>query len=139
MLEKFPHNYFTLKEFLIEPNKQTPLEVLEKIMRYHIMVLNPIRAELGMAIHISQNSGYRSKEYELKKGRSGKSEHTFIDMGAVDLTCADNNALFKLLKEHSPYRRIAVYKEQNFIHCDYKGNEQAIYINTKEGWKPLNG
>jgi hypothetical protein len=135
MLELFPPNYFSLAEFLIEPDKPTPLDVLEKIFRYHIVPLNPIRHELKMPIHVSKNSGYRSVEYERLKGRSGNSEHTFKDMGAVDLTCADMNALFNLLVKFSPYRRIAIYKEQNFVHCDYKGTAKQIYINTANGWR----
>ena len=134
MLELFPPNYFHIKEFLIEPNKAVPLDIMEKIVRYHLIPLNPIRHELGLPIAISQNSGYRSKAWEIKHKRSGNSEHTFQDMGAVDLTCANMNALFQLLKNESPYRRICIYKEKNFIHCDYKGNEKKIFINTENGW-----
>ena len=65
MLELFPPNYFHIKEFLIEPNKAVPIDIMEKIVRYHLIPLNPIRHELGLPISISQSSGYRSKHGRL--------------------------------------------------------------------------
>jgi hypothetical protein len=139
MLELLPINYFSLEEFLIVAKGPVPNDVLNKIVRYHWLVLNDIRTKLGIPIRISANSCYRPRQYEIKQGRSGKSEHTFSDdsWGAVDLTCADMNKLFNLLKSDSPYRRICVYKEKNFVHCDYKGNEKKLFINTPNGWKEM--
>ena len=120
--------YFDIEEFHNDFSVPT-LEVRHKI-QVHIDELNPIRELGGFPITISKGSGYRSKLYEMSKGRSGTSEHCFLGKGAVDLTCGKENIkiLLKNLLEHSTYTRICYYPVNNFIHCDWKLEERNMYI-----------
>ena len=105
----------------------------------HIMILNPLREKLGCPIIISRKSGYRPREYELTRGRSGKSEHCFAGKGAVDLTCQEDKLqeLFELLQE-SEYTRVCLYPRDNFIHCDLKDvSEKQVFLDMGHGWERL--
>lgn len=128
--------YFSIKEFCIT-GERPPVEVAEMIVKHHIDVLNPLREELGAPIIVSQKAGYRPRAYELSKGRSGNSQHTFEDAdgnvtkGAVDLTSAKLRPLLDLLIEKSSYSRICFYPNNGFIHCDHKptSNGTRQYFN----------
>lgn len=123
---------FKITEFTTEPH--IPPQIAEKILTYHIEVMNPIRYLLGSPIIVSEKSGYRSVETEIRQGRSGNSEHTFKGKGAADYTTpGDLNMLGKLLKD-SPYTRICYYPTKGFYHCDYKGSERILYI-SEDGSK----
>lgn len=128
-------NYFLINEFTTE--KQIPTEVADKIQQYHINVMNPIREAFCAPILVSQNSGYRSKETELKQGRSGNSEHCFEGKGAADYTTSgDLLSLGKLLIKQSPYTRICYYPHKGFYHCDYKAKTRETFICTDGiNWK----
>ena len=128
---------FELKEFLIEPTEEIPVEIADKIYKHHIIPMIFIRQKLGFGMWASQRSGYRSREYELERGRSGDSQHTFQKKGAVDWTCSDfkkNKGLFlnELIK-NTPYTRIAVY--EGFIHCDYKSEDARQLFTSDENSK----
>jgi hypothetical protein len=132
-------NYFKTEEFIIEPSMRAgeraiPLHVIDKIWTVHIPILNEVRFQYGKPIIISENSGYRSREWEIRNSRSGKSEHTFRNLGAVDVTCDDLDILFDLLTRTN-YKRICRY--ETFIHCDMQGMHQRLFTNTKDGWKEL--
>lgn len=122
---------FSIKEFCIT-GEYPPVEVAESIIENHINVLNPLREELGAAIIISQKAGYRPKQYELSKGRSGKSQHTFEDRegnvtkGAADLTSPELESLGVLLREKSSYSRICYYPNNGFYHCDHKPTPNGV-------------
>lgn len=120
-------NYFRIENFY-KRSVTAPNVVLDKI-KYHISILNPIRELLGAPIIISKRSGYRPTEYEILKGRSGKSEHCYRGKGAVDLTCDPERIedLLKLLLG-SPYTRVTYYPENNFIHCDFKTTEKQSFV-----------
>jgi len=119
---------FKLSEFCIDTNADIPQNIADAILKHHILVLQPIRETLKIPIIISQRSGWRSKEWELSKGRSGNSQHTFVSgKGAVDLTVSENKdfthnmlKLLEQLKDNSPFTRICLYTEKGFVHCDYK-------------------
>lgn len=119
-------NYFTISDFIVDPNMREPhscipLHVVEKILRYHLPVLNALQRSLDFRIKISLNSGYRSYEWEIIHGRSGNSEHTFKGLGAVDLTCHPANTLkLKQALTGCDYSRIAWYEHRNFFHCDFR-------------------
>jgi len=124
---------FKIDEFLIEPSKTIDTHIADKIYKYHIIPMIYVRRNLGFAIYPSMKSSYRSKLYELSKGRSGNSQHTFIKKGATDWTCEDfkNNKdelLSEMIKETS-YTRFAIYN--GFIHSDYKETEN----NTRQLFK----
>jgi len=127
---------FTFMELCItdEPISQ---DIANKLLHFHILPMSKVRHELGSWITASQNSGYRPKAYELMKGRSGNSQHTFEGSGAVDWTCKKSKLLqlFNLIIENTEYNRIAIY--ENFIHCDYGSNDGFRYIyesDSKSEW-----
>jgi len=129
-------NYFEVSEFH-KPQFVLTKEIETKI-QHHIDILNPIREKLGIPIRISKRSGYRPKIYELSRGRSGNSQHTFKGKGAVDLTCKLDQLqlLFELLQE-SEYTRICLYVNKNFIHADMKeiNGSQQVFICTDLHWE----
>lgn len=134
-------NFFGIQEFLIDPdmrNGSVPTHVANKIIHHHLPILNPTRAQLGSALIISQNSGYRSVEWEKSKGRDGSSQHTFKGKGAVDLTCKQSalHHLGDLLAE-SDYARVAWYPDSKFYHCDFKDYELGKRLFTVQNgiWK----
>ena len=130
-------NYFERDEFYKEGTIVSD-NVTRKIDK-HIGELNPVRGKLGVPVHISKNSGYRPVAYELSKGRSGKSQHCYVGEGAVDVTCEAGKfqRLYELLQD-SGYKRICLYPDKMFIHCDYKGDERVMFVDTGNGWKRLN-
>jgi len=116
---------FKLDEFLIEPSDNVNVHIADKIYKHHIIPMIPVRENLSYPVYPSQNSSYRSKAYELSRGRSGNSQHTFIKKGATDWTCKDfennkDDLLEQMIKE-TKYTRFAVYR--TFIHSDYKETE----------------
>lgn len=122
-------NYFKLSEFFVDPEMRepdacVPLDVCEKILKYHLPVLNRVRHQLGAPLIISEHSGYRPVEWETEHGRDGSSQHTFSTHGAVDLTCDENRfgELVRLLMK-SGYARMIVYWHRLFVHCDFKDAE----------------
>lgn len=122
-------NYFKISDFIIDPKMRedhagVPLHVVEKLVRYHLPILNRIREALGFPVIISAHSGYRTYEWEIIHGRSGYSEHTFKGLGAVDLTCEPRH-LPELRQEllKSEYSHIAWYDHKRFFHCDFKDGE----------------
>ena len=102
-------------------NTDIPLAVADKLIKYHISPMTFVRESLGDPITASQRSGYRPKWYEINKGRSGNSQHTFEDKGAVDwTTTGDMKKLLQLIIDFTTYTRICYYPNNRFIHCDYK-------------------
>lgn len=130
---------FKISEFNIS-GKPIPQDIADKILEHHILPMQSVRDELDYSMTASENSGYRSKEWELSKKRSGTSQHCFIEKGAVDWTCedfADNKDEFlKAIIKHTPYTRMAIYS--GFIHCDYKavpnGRRQVFNSDAKSNW-----
>ncbi len=100
-----------------------PLDVVDKILQFHIIPMTPVRGFLGFPITASQRSGYRPKWYELQRGRSGLSQHCFEDKGAMDWTTPEQknlNKLFEAICKFTPYTRVCIYPNNGFIHADYK-------------------
>ena len=128
-------NNFTISEFLIDKTEQLTYQVADKILKYHIALIQPIRDIMKTPIYVSENSGFRSINWEKMHGRSGNSEHCFRGFGAVDYTCRLSRLreLFDLLKQ-SDYKRVCLYK--TFIHCDNKGFEKQVFTcDGVHGWK----
>jgi hypothetical protein len=137
--------HFTISEFLVDTDaKDVPVHVVDKIIMHHIPIINPIRVAYGSPIFVSQNSGFRSYQWELDHGRSGTSQHTFGDgqeeklkwKGAADYTCSNIYWLFEQLKK-SDYTRVCIYPKENFIHCDFKGATKQAFESVNGQWKPL--
>lgn len=130
-------NYFNLSEFLIDPNmrddySEVPVHVANKIINYHLPILNDIRDKINQPVFISKHSGYRSVEWEESHGRNGTSEHTFRGDGAVDITAKDMDKLVGLARK-SGYKRVCYYPHHGFIHCDFKGDNYHYFVADKSG------
>ena len=128
--------YIDISELVIDPDAPLPLGVADKLLKYHIWPVNKIRQKLGVPVTASLNSGYRSIEWEKAHGRSGNSQHTFQDKGAVDWTSEDLDALERLLISDTNYTRITRYS--GFIHCDFKetsnGKRQYFTSGSNSMW-----
>lgn len=111
--------YFKISELCIIDG-DIPLEIANKLLTHHIWPMNAVRHELGSSITASQRSGYRPKEYEEDRNRSGNSQHCFIDEGAVDwATSGDIKKMIELIMKVTDYTRICYYPNNGFVHCDY--------------------
>jgi hypothetical protein len=118
-----------------------PNEVADKMVEYHIIPMNAVRAALGLPVLASEKSGWRPLWWEKNNGRDGSSEHIYNGMGAVDWTCQDfqknKDKFLKLIIELTEYTRISIYA--TFIHCDYKptksGRREFYTSNSSSQWK----
>ena len=122
---------FTLGEFCIEGVENCPDDIAVKIYRHHIVIVQVARVELGIPIIVSDKSGYRSKKWELQRGRSGNGQHTYVTKGAADYRSNSKENTLKLLKwlvENGQYKRIAYYPNEGFIHCDHNADKQQLFI-----------
>lgn len=115
---------FKLSEFCITSDP-LPIDVADKILKHHILPMQVVRDVYGKAISVSDHSGYRPKWHEIKRGRSGNSQHCYTGQskGAVDWTAADLDLLYNLILDHTEYRRVCIYPNNGFIHCDYKSSD----------------
>ena len=111
---------FDISEFCIT-DEVTP-DIADKILHFHILPLQEIRNKTKLPIVVSDHSGYRPVKWEKSHKRDGTSQHTFRLMGAVDLEYYAS--LLKYLLSDSPYKRICFYKNNGFIHCDYKSSDK---------------
>lgn len=132
-------NYFTLSECCIDKSKDIPQDIADKLLKYHIVPMNKVREKLGKPVWPSQDSGWRPLEWELSRGRSGKSQHTFQGKGAIDWTAEDLGELFELILRYTDYKRIAVYPDAHFIHCDMNSNDRQLFLSTNNSvWTRTN-
>lgn len=132
---------FRLSEFNVS-GVEIPKSVVNRIKNFHAVPMQKIREIYGKPITVSERSGYRPKWWEVMRGRSGNSQHTYYgtSKGATDWTVDDfeenKDAFLELILEHTQYTRIALYG--TFIHCDYKSVEplkRVLYKNTPQGWQ----
>lgn len=121
------HGNFKVSEYCITGEMPSD-EIYDAIIEFHIGEMNPVRELLGKPIKVSQKAGYRPKKYELSRGRSGNSQHTFEQIhadgkrGAADYTADDIFGLLELILEGTTYHRVCFYPNNGFIHCDHKGS-----------------
>lgn len=120
---------FSISELCIS-SEPIPQEIADKLLEFHITPMIKVREELGGWVTASQKSGYRPKSWEIMKGRSGNSQHTFQGKGAVDWTASDLDRLEELIITHTNYTRIVRY--DSFIHCDYKATDGKRYYFTSD-------
>ncbi len=122
--------HFTISEYN-KTGEPIPEEVADKILLHHISPMNAVREDLGAPVRVSLNSGYRPRSYELKMGRSGKSQHCFIGYGAADYTADNIEGLLRLIIKKTAYTRICYYPNNKFIHCDYKVVGERQYFEAE--------
>lgn len=79
-----------------------------------LMLLDELREKTGIPIVI--NSAYRSKKYDLKKGRSGNSAHT--KGKAVDIRCNKSANYYKIIKVALELGINRIGLGNGFIHLD---------------------
>lgn len=137
--------FATLKEFIITKSNQIDLEVADKLYQFHIIPMQKVREKMRVWVTASAFSGYRPQWWERLQGRSGSSQHTYIQewvkgSGAVDWTCKDfkNNRdrFLNLIIHHTKYTRLCVY--DTFIHGDYKetsSGKRELYRFNGEKWE----
>ena len=102
--------YFTDEEF----KKCTPSCSITDMDENFMLLLDELREKCGIPLVI--NSAYRSKEYDISKGRSGDGAHT--KGKAIDLRCNDSINRHKILKNAIKlgFNRIGI--ANSFIHLD---------------------
>lgn len=102
--------YFSAREF----KNCTPSCDISQMDADFLALLDRVREKAGIPLVLT--CAYRSKEYDLSKGRSGNSAHT---RGlAVDIRCFSSATRFKIVKAaiECGIRRIGIGK--TFIHLD---------------------
>lgn len=122
-LQPEPHHYSDPLAWVIDGILPVR-HIWDRIECYHIRPLTSLFHATGVPLVPSMRSCYRSRAYELSRGRSGSSLHTFpgATRGACDLLRADGvdvASVLDLLVERGPWRRICHYPNNGFIHVDY--------------------
>lgn len=102
--------YFSPKEF----RACVPSCSIEQMEPGFLELLDRVREAAGIPLVL--NCAYRSREWDLSKGRSGNSAHT--RGRAVDIRCHTNANRYKIIAAAlgCGVRRIGIGK--NFIHLD---------------------
>lgn len=102
--------YFAESEF----NRCIPSCSMEDMNNDFILLLDELREKCGFPLVIS--CAYRSREWDLKKGRSGNSAHT--KGKAVDIIYNSSSTAYAIVKNaiELGINRIGIGK--NFIHID---------------------
>lgn len=138
---------FNISEFCITDD---PIEqnIANMILKWHILEIQKVRDYLDRPVLVSRNSGYRPYQYELIKGRSGNSQHTFKEIhnhgvGAADYTLTfkgnkeeELQELFEAIRDYTNYKRIAIYPDKFFIHCDYASNQRQLF-KAQPNWQRI--
>ena len=102
--------YFTEREF----NNTTPSCSMQNIDQSTLDMLDSARDIAGIPFKI--NCAYRTKDWDISKGRSGNSAHT--EGKAVDIHCANSAAKFTIIDAllKAGFNRIGIAK--TFVHVD---------------------
>lgn len=116
-----------------------PPEVWPVIRDAYIIPLQTFWYSSGIALVPSAHSVYRPIQYEHSRGRSGRSLHTFPagTLGAADITTLDGTPVIHVIDrviEELPFRRICLYRSNNFIHVDY-GDHGARSGDRRSLWE----
>lgn len=132
--------YFSIKEYIIRPDLHTDLDIIDKIVKHHLLPMNVVRRSLDRPIIVSKRSGFRHPIHEQEKGRNLTSTHLFEyneerqdpGYGASDYRVAPLLwSKFIRLMQQTPYSRMCFYPNVTtpFLHCDYR------FYNILEGKK----
>lgn len=140
------NTHYKISDFCIS-NVDIPEVIADRILLYHLLPMNAVEDATPFHVFPSysvkgQPSGWRPYFWEIARGRSGGSQHTFgqrktkvlDEKGGCDITCEDfknnKNALLEALIENTSYLRFAVY--DTFIHADYKDthNGKRLLFNS---------
>lgn len=102
--------YFTEKEF----NKCIPSCSMSDMDAEFMNVLDAIREEAGIPLVL--NCAYRSKEWDISKGRSGNSAHT--KGCAIDVRCNDSSNRYRIIQAAIKIGIPRIGIGKNYIHLD---------------------
>jgi zinc D-Ala-D-Ala carboxypeptidase len=104
------YKYFKPEEFA----KSIPSCRIDDLHHQLLKMLDEARKKAFIPFII--NSAYRTREYEISKGRTGYSSH--CKGLAVDIKCNDSIDRFLMIKAliDTGFRRIGIY--ETFIHVD---------------------
>lgn len=102
--------YFAPEEF----QRCTPSCSINDMQQDFLDLLDDIREYLGHPLLLS--SAYRSKAYDLSKGRSGNSAHT--RGRAVDIVCNSSATRYKIVRAALLYGVCRIGIGKNFVHID---------------------
>lgn len=146
--------YIKPSELIFDHSAGLPADVADRMLEFHILPVNRIRRIAGYGITASQNSGYRTKQHEISKGRQPKnqnedwSRHTYQPhpefdpegKGATDWRPVDLSNMSDFawrMVEMTNYSRLCYYPDQNFIHSDFKHESRGrrLFIASSGGWK----
>ena len=127
MIKPEPKQYEQPTAWAIDQQSPPP-DVWRRLLQYHIRPVVSIFYAEGVPLVPSRGSCYRPPAWEVQKGRSGFSLHTFPGRshGACDLVRADGIkvvSVLDLLVEQGPWRRICWYPSRDFIHVDYDDHQ----------------
>ena len=108
--------------------------VWDRIFSHYVTPLIEYYQASGIALIPNRGSCYRSPAHELTRGRSGNSLHCFpaLSSGACDLVRLDGLPIATVLDDlclDLPFRRIAFYPNNHFVHVDYgdRGGVQLLH------------
>ena len=102
--------YFSESEF----RRCTPPCEREQMQQSFLNLMDDIRRRAGIPLVI--NCAYRSREYDLKKGRTGNSAHT---LGlAVDFKCLNNQTRQKIITAAIMCGVTRIGVGRTFVHVD---------------------
>lgn len=138
MRDPEPQAYTTPHDWTITGD-QPPAHLWPVIRDAYIVPLQSNWYMSGIGWVPSMRSVYRPVEYEISKGRSGRSLHCFPagTQGAADLTTHDGSSVMDHvdnLVEELPFRRLCVYRANNFVHVDYgdigrrSGDRRSLWV-----------
>ena len=102
--------YFCEREF----KKCTPSCSMADMDSDFLDLLDRVREECGIPLVL--NCAYRSKEWDLKKGRSGNSAHT--KGKAVDIRCNSSTNYYKIVKAALEVGISRIGIGNGFVHLD---------------------
>lgn len=114
MMKRAMSKYFAPSEFA----RCVPACRIEDMDTDFLALLDKVREKAGIPMVL--NCAYRSREWDLAKGRTGNSAHTRGK--AVDVRCASSANRFKIVAAalECGVRRIGIGK--SFVHLDNDGS-----------------
>lgn len=122
---------FTIEELTVTNTGLTNAIGLKELAALRLLaenVLQPLRDEYGKVIKV--NSGYRSASVNRKVGGSTTSAHCKGE--AADLSCADNAAIFRIIRTKLPFDQL-IWEGGNdiqpaWVHVSYRatGNRRQV-------------
>lgn len=104
----------------------SPACSLQDMSQEFMDLLDKVRDEVGFPVKL--NSAYRTKEHDLKKGRTGTGPHTFAPCEAVDIACTESARRFELVRTFLNYGVVRIGIAKTFIHVDISKRVESNHV-----------